>query len=252
MVEMRKLFFEDEQDFNKKEIEEQKYYFVTEHNDLVAKARHDLTARELKIMDYVVSKIRPDDEKFNVIKTSMREITDILELKRSGRTYSQIAESLSSMRKKDIFIYNDKEKSVTMTGWFEHAKVYENGKVELKINEDFAPYLLQLKEKGNYTQYLLFDVVQLKSKYSILLYKMMREADKSRGKRITVLQGTPNDFREWLGVSKEIPYGRFKSRMLNKAIDEINLKIEDMDLQLLQGKRGRRVVQVEIHNNYTH
>lgn len=251
MVEMRKIFFEDEQDFNKKEIEEQKYYFVTEHNDLVAKARHDLTARELKIMDYVVSKIKPDDEEFNTIKTSMKEIAEVLGLTRSGRTYRQIAENLSSMRRKDIYIYNDTEKRLTMTGWFEIVDLWENGKVELKINKQFAPYLLQLKEKGNYTQYLLFDVVQLKSKYSILLYKLMRETDKSRGKRIAVLQGTPEKFREWLGVSEEIPYGRFKSRMLNKAIEEINLKIDDMDLQLFQGKRGRTVVQVEIHNNFT-
>ncbi|MDE3303294.1 replication initiation protein, partial [Lacticaseibacillus rhamnosus] len=31
---------------------------------------------------------------------------------------------------------------------------------------------------------------------------------------------------------------------------EINLKIFDMDLELFQAKRGRQVVQVEIHNNF--
>ncbi|RGW57363.1 replication initiation protein, partial [Enterococcus durans] len=36
-----------------------------------------------------------------------------------------------------------------------------------------------------------------------------------------------------------------------KAVEEINLKIEDMDLDILQARRGRKVVHVEIHNNWT-
>ena len=39
--------------------------------------------------------------------------------------------------------------------------------------------------------------------------------------------------------------------MLKKAIEEINLKIDDMNLEILQGRYGRKVVQVEIHNNWT-
>ena len=38
------------------EYEQQQYYYVAEANDLITKARHDLTARELKIMDFAISK----------------------------------------------------------------------------------------------------------------------------------------------------------------------------------------------------
>lgn len=110
---------------------------------------------------------------------------------------------------------------------------------------------MQLKEKGNYTQYLLFDTIQLRSKYSILLYKMMREADKDKGKSIAVLQETPDNLKEWLGAPRSYTYGRLKDNILIPAIEEINLKIDDMNLQLFQAKRGRTVVQVEIHNNFT-
>ena len=58
--------------------------------------------------------------------------------------------------------------------------------------------------KNNYTQYLLIDTVKLKSKYAILLYKLMRECDKDKGKTIAILQGTPEEFREWLGAPKNI------------------------------------------------
>ena len=231
------------------EYEKQQYYYVVESNDLITKARHDLDARELKIMDYVVSKIKPDDEDFNIVQTSMYELTNVLNLKRNGRTYSQLAESLESMRAKSVRVYNEIEKRLTLTGWFEVVDLWENGKIQLKINKQFAPYLLQLKH--DYTQHLLIDTVKLKSKYSILLYKLMREADKDKGKSIAILQGTPEEFKEWLGAPENYDYNRLKENILKKAVEEINLKIDDMDLEILQGRYGRKVVQVEIHNNWT-
>ena len=240
----------NDRNFNRDEVPDQRFYYVAEHNDLITKARHDLNAQELKIMDFVVSKIKPTDEKFNIIDTSMYEISQVLGMKRSGRTYSQLATNLNDLRKKDVFIYNDEERSVTMTGWFETAKVWENGKVQIRINEDFAPYLLQLR--GNYTQHLLVDTVQLNSRYSILVYKLMREADKDYSSKITILSGTPEEFKEWLGAPERYTFNSLKTQVLQKAIDEINLKIEDMDLELLTAKRGRKVVKVEIHNNFIH
>ena len=49
--------------------------------------------------------------------------------------------------------------------------------------------------------------------------------------------------------SRGYEYKHFKEKVLKKAVEEINLKIDDMDLEILQGRYGRKVVQVEIHNN---
>lgn len=247
----REIIWSNDRNFREEALNNQLYFLVVEHNDLITKARHDLTARELKIMDYVILKIKPSDSEFNVIKTSMYELSRVLNLKKSGRTYSQLAQSLENMRSKTIRIYNAQERSVTMTGWFERAKIWENGQVELKINQDFAPFLLELKDSGNYTQYYLADTVLLKSKYAIQLYKLMREADKDHGRSITIVQGTPVEFKELLGAPEKYTYGRLKENVLLPAIEEINLKIEDMDLELLQAKWGRSVKHIEIHNNYT-
>ncbi|WP_285299856.1 replication initiation protein [Lactiplantibacillus plantarum] len=250
MTDKYNYLWKSDRNFNKEDFEQQQYFQVAEHNDLITKARHDLNARELKIMDYVVSKIKPDDEYFNVIHTSMYELSNVLDLKRSGRTYSQLAQNLDDMRAKSIRIYSEKERRITMTGWFEVVDLWENGKVQLKINKRFAPFLLKLKDKGHYTQYYLVDTVKLKSKYSIMLYKLMREADKGNGSKIAIVQGTPQEWKIWLGAPKNYTYGRLKDKILNPAIEEINLEIEDMDLSLFQARRGRSVVQVEIHNNF--
>ena len=79
----------------------------------------------------------------------------------------------------------------------------------------------------------------------------MRECDRYNGKSIAILQGTPDEFREWLGAPKSYTYGQFKDKILKPAVEEINLKIDDMDLEIFQGRYNRKVVQVEVHNNWT-
>ncbi len=98
----------------------------------------------------------------------------------------------------------------------------------------------------------LIDTTKLKSRYSILLYKLMRECDKDKGNSGSVLQGSPTQFKEWLGAPKDYDFRRLQENVLKKAIEEINLKIDDMDLEILQAKHGRRVIQVEIHNMRLH
>ena len=247
--EMNVNLWKNDRNFEVEEHEEQRQYYVVEHNDLISKARQDLTARELKIMDFVISKIKPSDTNFTKVNTSMYELTKVLNLKRNGKNYSDLAKNIGDLRKKEVLIYNKNKKSITQTGWVSEATYEENGQIEILLSSKLAPYLLGLKE--NYTQYLLHDTVQLNSKYAILLYKLMREADKDRGKKITILQGTPADFMEWLGAPKSYTYGRLKDNILNKAIEEINLKIDDMDLELFQARRGRQVVLVEVHNKFT-
>lgn len=184
------MLWSNDRNFNKEDFKDQLYYLVAEHNDLITKAKHDLTNRELKIMDYIVSKIKPDDEELNVIKTSMYELSKVSMLKRSGKAYSQLEDSLNKMRKKYVFIYNADEKRLTMTGWFEVVDVWENG------------------------QCFLDDTVQLKSKYSIILYKFLRAADKAHGSSIAVVQGTPEELNKWLGAPKSYSYGRLKDKIL--------------------------------------
>lgn len=237
--------FKNDRSFND-EIIKQKNMFVAEHNDLITKADHDLTANELKVMDLVISKIKPTDDDFYEVNTSLYEIANVFDLKRSGKTYNNIANALRSLRAKEVLIYSKNSRAVTITGWLERATVEENGQVEIRINEKFAPFLLDLTR--DYTQYRLVDTVQLDSKYSIRLYKLMREADKRRGKTIPVIKGTPEEIADMLSAPENYNWSRLKQNVLDRAINEINLKIEDMELELYTQKKGRKVIKVEIHN----
>src|SRR5699024_7231883 len=147
--------FSNDKNFND-DLVEQRGMFVAQHNDLIVKADYDLSARELKIMDFLISRIKPDDDSFSVVHTSLYEIAKVLNLKRSGQVYNQIAENLRELRRKEVLIlgYGEKGRSITITGWISEPTFHENGQLEILISEKFMPFLLDLKTKGNYTQYL--------------------------------------------------------------------------------------------------
>ena len=246
---MVKDLFANDRNFNN-ELIEQRGMFVAQHNDLIVQADYNLSARELKIMDFLISRIKPEDEKFNIIYTSLYEISQVLNLKRSGQTYNQIAENIRELRRKEVRIlgHGEKGRSITITGWISEPTFHENGQVEILISEKFMPFLLDLRNKGNYTQHLLFDTVKLDSKYSIRLYKLMREANKDKGRTRPILKGSPDELKMFLSAPEAYSWPDLRKNVLNRAIDEINLQIDDMDLQLNVGKRGRKVVHVEIAN----
>ena len=244
---MSDYLYKSDRNFND-DIREQNLYYVVTHNDLISKASHALSARELKIMDFVIAKIKPDDDNFVVVETSLYELCKLFGYTRNGKNYSDMAKSIGTLRKKEVLILDEKNRKITQTGWVQSAQYFENGKVHIELSPALAPYLLQLKK--NYTQYRLFDTVQLDSKYSIRLYKLMREVDKTNGKIRPVLTKTPKELMLLLGAPKSYTFGQFNQKVLSPAIEEINLKIEEMELEVVKNNRGRRVVQVEVHNRF--
>ena len=100
MAKKQNYIWRNDRNFALDEYEQQQYYYVVESNDIINKARHDLTARELKLMDFVISKIQPEDTQFNVIKTSMYELTKVLNIKQNGKNYGDMAKAIGDLDEK--------------------------------------------------------------------------------------------------------------------------------------------------------
>ena len=100
---MSNYLFDTDRNFND-DITDQSFYYVVTHNDLITKATHDLTASELKMMDFVISKIKPDDRNFNIVETSLYEMGQLFGYSRSGKNYSDLAKAIGALRKKEVLI----------------------------------------------------------------------------------------------------------------------------------------------------
>ncbi|WPK17608.1 MULTISPECIES: replication initiation protein [Lactobacillaceae] len=65
----------------------------------------------------------------------------------------------------------------------------------------------------------MLERLRLKAAWTLLLNL------KDNGQSIAIIQGTPEDFKNWLGAPKSYTYGYLKRDVLNPAIKE-----SDMDL----------------------
>lgn len=201
-------------------------------------------------MDYLISKIKPDDKEFYIINTSLYELAKLFGLNRSGKVYSDLTKSFRALRSKEVIIYNEYFNIAIVTGWLTQFKVSQTGQLTAQISEELAPYLLKLKETGHYTQHVLNDTIKLSSKYAIRLYKLMRESDKTKGKITSSITMTPVEFKELMNSPSSYSTGQFKQNILDKAIEQINKEIEDMHLVIDCQKKGRRIVNFTITNEF--
>ena len=65
-------------------------YKVIKSNDLIQKARFDLSVQEQKIILYLISKIKPEDDKLTIIKFTVKEFCSVCGINLSGKNYNDI------------------------------------------------------------------------------------------------------------------------------------------------------------------
>src|SRR5574341_654607 len=153
------------------EIEKRK---VVEHNDLISSvAKMDKTP--LKIFELAVSCIDTENPpKDNIIYLSKKELFRFFKVSDNDK-HSRFKHAIEVMQKQAYFnIRQNKELGIEYESIVPIPTVKWNSyndDVFIRFNPDIMPYLIDLKK--NFTQYALYDVMELNSKYSIILYKWL-------------------------------------------------------------------------------
>ncbi|WP_329504106.1 RepB family plasmid replication initiator protein [Pediococcus pentosaceus] len=147
---------------------------VVEHNDLISSvAKMDKTP--LKIFELAVSAIDTENPpKDNTIYLSKQELFSFFDVS-SANKHSRFKQAIEKMQKQAYFQVREvKDQGYEMLSIVPIPTVKWNSyndEVMIRFNPDIMPYLIDLKQ--NFTQYALSDVVELNSKYSIILYKWL-------------------------------------------------------------------------------
>ena len=155
-----------------KEIEKRK---IVEHNDLITSvAKMDKVP--LKIFELAVSCIDTENlPKENTIYLSKSELFSFFKVDDSNK-HHRFKEAIKVMQKEAFFEIREeagkgfKFKSIVPIPYVEWTDYHDEVKIE--FHREIMPYLIELKK--NFTQYALSDVMELNSKYSIILYKPVR------------------------------------------------------------------------------
>lgn len=236
---------------------------IVEHNDLITSvAKMDKTP--LKIFELAVSCIDTENlPKDNTIYLSKTELFTFFDVSDNGK-HTRFKEAIEKMQKQAFFEIKqlkDNQKDFEMTSIVPIPTVKWNSyndEVMIEFNRHIMPYLIELKK--NFTQYALSDVMNLNSKYSIILYKWLsmnynqyEHYNTKGGRRAEQIEAYRNpsiqvsELRRLTDTEKEYTrFFHFENRILKTPIEEINAHTH-FNVTYDKIKKGRSIDSIVFH-----
>lgn len=205
---------------------------VIKHNKLV-EACYDLNINEQKLLIYAISKINPEDDRFNIISIVVKDFVGLFDT--VDERYTEIKKLTKSLKRRELLIQT--ERGDLLTNWFSSIEYIRNKAIiEVEFSSKLIPYLLHIKDM--YTKYDIQNIIHMKCKYSIRMYELLKQYEKI-GKRELSL----NDLKRILGCSNKFNrFSDFNKRVLEPAIEEINDLTDIRVSKPEKIKDGRKIV----------
>lgn len=207
-------------------------FLVTKSNTLITSS-YDLSLEEQRIILTLASMVQPTDEDFKPYKLNIKEFMELLGVEDKSK-YTVIPKITKELMQKVFEIKNGNK--ITQVAWLSSAE-YEKGlgTVELEFSPKLKPFMLGLKEF--YTSYKLKNVLELKGKYSIRMYEILKSNEFRKNVKIEL-----DDLRNILKVNKGsyLVYQNFKNRIIIQAQKELQDKT-DISFEFEEIKTGKKV-----------
>ena len=226
-------------------------------NTFILNAQYRMTAKEQKVLYYLISHLNPKGEKdFNVITVPIRHIEETLKeaSKKWGSLYEEIERLCESMISKNIkFPTNVMVEGKTLKGrinFFSSIRplIDENGQTAVKFSfsPDMKPFLLQLH---HYVNIGVLEVVPMKNTHAIRMYSIFKsERDRLRGvKDVITMSYSLKELKAMLGIEDKYLKDNFKDfriYVLDKIRDDINETCPTMIVKYDYIKAGRKIIGV--------
>lgn len=215
-----------------------KHELVVQHNNLI-EARYRLSLQEKRVILWLLTQIRPNDEDFKLHKLEIAEFSRMTGLAIDNQ-YSKLQEVTLNLMKRILKIYESHSNSILQIAWLSLARYHlTKGYVELRFDPTLKPYLLELKSQ--FTKLSIGDMMQLTSIYAMRFYELLKQYESIGQRKINV-----EDLREYCGIAKNEykRYNDFKKDILERAKKEINEKT-DIVIDYQEIKQSRKIVTIE-------
>jgi plasmid replication initiation protein len=224
-----------------------RYNTVVKANTLIQNSRFSLTAQQQKIVLYLISKIKPEDDEFTTYKFHLKDFCAVCGINLTncgGFYYEDLKEQIKKIADKSLWVNLD-EQSETLIRWIEKPTIRKDcGIIELKLDNDLKPYLLQLKR--NYTEYELIYTLNFKSKYSIRFYELIKSVHYNESAPYTRIYSI-EDLKKIFCIEKDKykQFQHFKDKVLQVAVKEIN-EHTDKHIEIEYIKTGKKYTDVKV------
>lgn len=216
---------------------------VVQDNRLIDSPRF-FSLQEQRLFIFLVSKLNPENPEDITFRLPVVEFAKALGIpeKDAIRDLKRITKDFM---KRVIEIYNKDENSQTLVHIVSFAKYWlGKGYADIKISDEIAPYLFQLKER--FTTYKLTQITRLSSIYAIRIYEILKKHEKIGSRKLFI-----DELRKILAI-KDNQYKRFNDfskGVLEIAKKEINVKTDlEIDYKLIKNGRKFEVIEFFIHS----
>lgn len=212
---------------------------ITISNKLV-NGKYSLSKTESLLVAKIISLIRMEDEDF---KTYIIPISELLP--DGSKNHRQIKDACTSLVKSVITIQEENGRIETNISWFSCLKYNGvKGYVEARFDREMKPYLLDLK--GNYTEYYLINILQLKGRHQKRIYELLKAFENLKKRHIKF-----SELIEILELPKSMQsFGQFKNQILLKSQISLEEKT-DIYFDFEVEKKGHAVdkIKFKIYTN---
>jgi plasmid replication initiation protein len=186
---------------------------LVKKSNLLINSKYNLSKTEQKLILLVVSKVDKDDEDFKPYLLQVKDVLDLLEA--GDKHYEYIKSSFKGLLSKPLSITLDNG-NLLICNWLSSAECEKyGGYVEVCFDPKLKPFLLKLKEC--FTRYELKNILQFSGQYSIRIYEMLKQFEKTKIRLIDL-----DDLKNILYIPSSYSLNKVKSRILAPAKSEIN------------------------------
>lgn len=217
------------------------------HNDLI-KSKSNLSLSETKLLRLIIMQAVKEDADFKTYCISIKKLADLLNINFNG-LYGKIFNICDNLMKEVVYIGGENQKHDWKIFHWCSSCEYKNGMITIRLHDDLKPYLLELSNL--YTQYVLENILLLKSTFSIRIYELLMQEIKYKKAcaedeadvylsvdLIRRATDTENKYKD--------SYNMFEKRVVRSAVNEINEKL-DCRITYDREKESRKVAGFIFH-----
>ncbi len=217
---------------------------VVKSNDIIQRARFSLSLQEHRLIDFLISLIRQNDEQFKEYEFDIQSFCKLFGIDyKNGKNRSNLKTALQTLSDKSMWVEIDGEE--TLVRWITKPKINaKTRKIKVSLDEDMMPFLLHLSR--NFTAYEIGYTSRFTSSYSHPLYEFIKSIHYHELDPInyTISVG---ELKLRMGVLEGYDkFSNFRARALDPAIEDIN-KFSDKIVSYEPQYTKRAITHIRLH-----
>ncbi len=230
----------------RQEIEVSRNYPVMKSNEMIQNSSFLLDKQEYNLLQFIISKIKPEDKEIKAIDLSIAEYCKICNIKPKGDNYEDIKSSLKALADKSVW-FKTEDGGEQLVRWIEDPYVNKgDGIVKVELKKIWHKHLLELKDY--YTRINMTDIIPMKSVYGKRLYELLMSfllnKNGSYVKTFTVQEMKEKLLGKEEAKTKYLEYRDFKRRVIKPALKDMeNYGI--LCIEVKEKKQGRAVGELQ-------